>query len=534
MKRTARTYRSRGMGLLLVSALATAACGSTVQNTGTSTLAGGGLPADGTARLGGDGLGTAGGVAPDGTLLPGAPGAAGSGASGGSVTSGGSGGQIGGAPGGSTGGAQGGGPGAAQGPAGGSGAGAASAGAVGPGVTAKTIALGIPYCGDCAAGNAALGAGGEDPGDTRRYFQAALDEVNSRGGVLGRKLVPVFHEISAADNIDASAQAACETFTKDNKVLVMYFRGELAYECAKKAGILVAGGGGTGPTYEKYPNLFSPAGIRLERLFEVTVKSMVKAGWQKPDATWPTGKIGLITWDDNDYRFAMKNGYLKGMAAAGLKDEDVRYIAVPQNANALADASAAISNAVLAFRQKGIDHVFIGDGAAGIFAGAGLTLLFLQNAKSQNYYPRYGFNSNNAPDFESHPQDQLVGMLAIDSFDTAASNDEGIALNPVRERCFNVMKKKGLRVGQSQTQAVAINACETAWFPEAVLKRATGGTTLPSMIAAAESLGTSYRSPFSYGNRIGRGQHDGVSLFRSLRFDEACECIKYTSKPFEP
>jgi hypothetical protein len=359
--------------------------------------------------------------------------------------------------------------------------------------------------------------------------------VNARGGVLGRKLVPVFHEISVSDNIDASAQEACETFTKDNKVLIMVaVRGDISNECGLKAGILVSGGGGTGPVFDKYPNLFSPATIRLERLYEVTVKSMVRAGWQKPEPKWPTGKIGLITWDNNEYRFAMKNGYLKGLTAAGLKDELVRYIAVPQNPNAIADASAAISNAVLAFREKGIDHVFIGDGPAGIFTGVGLTLLFLQNSQSQNYFPRYGFNSNNAPDFDSHPQEQLVGMLAVDSFDEAASKDEGIALNPVRERCFAVMKKKGLPVGQAQTQSAAVNACESVWFAEAVLKRATAGTTLPSMIAAGESLGTSYRSPFSYGNRVQRGQRDGVALFRALRFDEGCSCIKYTSKPFEP
>ena len=121
-----------------------------------------------------------------------------------------------------------------------------------------------------------------------------------------------------------------------------------------------------------------------------------------------------------------------------------------------------------------------------------------------------------------------------EQFDTNAKNDEGIELHPVRERCFAVMKKKGLPVGQGQTQARAVNACDIAYFAQAVLKRATAGTTLPSMIAAGESLGTSYRSPFNYGNRIGRGQHDGVSLFRSLKFDQACSCIKYTSKPFVP
>ena len=534
-RRTAR--RTRTTGLLLASALALAACGSTVQNTGGDSLAGGAVPGVAAPELGGNGLSAPGagasGAAPgtsrgtDSLITGGAQGTTGT--TTGSTTT------VGPAPGSTVPGGQAGGganPGTA--PADIVPGGQTAAAPVGPGVTAKTINIGVPFCNDCASGNAALGAGGEDPGDTRRYYQAAIDDVNSRGGVLGRKLAPVFHKISVADNIDASAQAACETFTKDNKVLIINFRGSLSYECAKKAGILVNGSGGTGPVYDKYPNLFAPASIRLERLFEVTVKGMVTAGWQKPDQKWPTGKIGLITWDDNEYRFAMKNGYLKGLAGAGLKDEEIRYVAVPQNANALADASAAISNAVLSFRQKGIDHVFIGDGPAGIFAGAGLTLLFLQNAKSQNYYPRYGFNSNNVPDFDSHPKDQLVGMLAVDSFDTAAANDEGIALNPVRERCFAVMKNKGLPVGQGQTQALAVNACDMAYFAEAVLKRATAGTTLPNMIAAAESLGTSYRSPFSFGNRIGRGQHDGVALFRSLKFDDACSCITYTSKPFEP
>lgn len=400
-------------------------------------------------------------------------------------------------------------------------------------MTDEAIALGIPYCNDCASANAALGAGSEDPGDTRRYYQAALDEVNARGGVIGRELVPVFHEVSAADDIAASQQAACETFTADNKVLMMFFRGEIVYECAAKAGILAWGTGGTGPVYERFPNLFAPSSIRLERLFENTVRSMVQAGWHEPDTKWPTGRIGLITWDDTDYRYAMDNGYLKGLHEAGLKEEDVRYIAVPASAGSIAESSAAISNAVLSFRSQGIDHVFIGDGPAGIFSGVGLTLLFLTNAESQDYYPRYGFNSNNSPDFDSHPPEQLVGMLAIDSADTAPENDEGIELNPVRERCFEVMRNAGLPVGHWQTQVLALGACEFAWFTEAVVSRAAD-TTLPNMIAAGESLGTSYRSPYSYGNRIGPGRHDGVALFRSLKWNEECECVEYTSKPFEP
>jgi len=260
---------------------------------------------------------------------------------------------------------------------------------------------------------------------------------------------------------------------------------------------------------------------------------MVKAGWQKPEPKWPTGKIGIVSWDNTDYRYAMDHGWLPAMKAEGLPAPMVRWVAIPQSDRGIADAGPAISSAVLAFRQAGIDHVFISDGPAGIFTGAGLTLLFLQNAKSQQYYPRYGFNSNNAPDFSSHPQDELAGMIAIDSYDTAPTNDAGIAMNPVRERCFAIMRKRGLPVGQSQTQSVAIGNCDQIWFAEAIINKA-GSTLLPAMIAGGEALGSSYRSPYSYGNRLGPGQHDGVALFRNEQYDTSCSCLKYTSKPYEP
>ena len=499
----------------LVLALVAAACGSTAQPTGQAAVSAGGSGNGGLSGV--ESTVTSGGGAEVPTA--GEPGS-GSTGSGGSA-SGGQGDAT--APG--T-------PGAGD-PAAPPAAPPGSAGGVGPGVTDSTINIGVPFCNDCAGANAALGAGSEDPGDTRRYYKAAIDDVNARGGVAGRKLVPVFHEVSATDDIDRSQQAACEAFTKDNKVLMIYFRGEIIYQCALNAGILVWGTGGTKPVYDKFPNLFAPSSIRLERLAQVTVRGMVKANWHKPTTKWPRGRIGLITWDTTEYRYAMKNGYLAGLQEAGLKAKDVRYIAVPQNAGSIADAGSAISSAVLSFASQGIDHVFIGDGPAGIFAGTGLTLLFLQTAKSQGYYPRYGFNSNNSPDFESHPKDQLVGMMAIDSSDTAPENDAGIEPSPVRERCFAVMRKAGLPVGHWQTQTLAVGACEIAWFSEAVIKRAAD-TTLPNMIAAGEALGTSYRSPYNYGNRLGPGRHDGVSLFRSLEWNQGCSCIKYTSGPYEP
>ena len=533
--------RARRPAVALVAAaalLATAACGSTVPQSGQSVLSGDqqvpGAVDQGLAPAEADGLALgpvdASGGTPDAAAQA-DPFAGGSGA--GSVDSSGGGSTV-------AGGSAGGSAQQAQPPA--PGAGGATTGsavggsfAAGPGVTDKTIAIGLPYCGDCAAADAAIGAGGENPGDTRRYYQAALDEVNGRGGVLGRKLVPVWHEISASDSVDVSAQEMCETFTKDNKVAAIQFRGEIIYECAKKAGIIALGNGGSGPTFARYPNLIAHNTIRLERLGAATVKGMVAADWHKPSTKWPTGKIGLVTWQDNEYEFAMKKGWLPALRESGLKETDVRYIAVPQSDKSLADSSSAINSAVLAFREQGIDHVFLADGPAGIFRGGGLTLQFLNAARSQRYFPRYGFNGANAPGDPALPADQQVGMIAINSNDFQKSNDEGIAVNPQRERCYALMKKKNLKATDGgRTGLVAVQACDLAWFVEAVFKRATRGTTLPDVIAAAESVGTSYRSPVTYGNKLGPGRHDGVSYFRNARFEEACSCMKYTSKPYEP
>ena len=514
--------RPMELGAALAASLLLSACGSTVAQ---STSSGGALQ-QGTAP----GFSApAGGSAPPGTTGLGATGGAATG--GGALDTSGSGGGVAGGGTGQTGSGAVTGSGAS---AGGGSAGSGGTAFTGPGVTDSTIPLGIPYCNDCAAANAAAGAGGDDPGDTRRYYQAAIDDVNSRGGVQGRKLVPVFHPFSVSDNVDTSQQAACETFTKDHKVMMIFLRGDIIFQCALKAGVLVVGDGGSGPTYQRFPNLIDPATIRQERLGAVTVKAMVKAGWHKPAAKWPTGKIGLVTWADDNYRYAMDHGWLPALHGAGLKETDVRYVEVPQSDRSLADAGAGISSAVLAFRQQGIDHVFIADGPAGVFRGTGLTLLFLNNAKSQNYYPRYGFNTYNSPGWEQLPADQEAGMLAIDGFDTARRNDEGIALNPPRERCFALMRKKALTVNEEKdTAALALGACEIAWFAEAVLKQARNGD-LRSMIAAGESLGTSYRSPYIYGTRLGPNQHDGSALFRNARFDDACACMKYTSKPYEP
>lgn len=510
--------------IALLLALALPACGSTVAPQG-DALTGAGGP---QVAAGGDGLG--GPALPEQLATEG-----------GAVSSGGPG--VVGAPGGVPvpGGAAGAGSGGSTGEAGadpvavGSGgtSGGAS-GAVGPGITDDKIFLGIAYFPDAAAGNAALGAAGANAGDQRDYSNAVIADLNARGGILGRKVVPIYHEYRSGEPIDPQHEAACNKWTKDNQVFAILFRGRILQECAMKAGALITSGDGeAGPTYDRVPNLVDPGAVRLERLGEATVLGLDREKYFTPTPDWPTGKIGVITWQDPSYEYGMKQGYLPALKRLGLKVEDERYIVVSQQVGSAADSSSQVSSAVLSFRSKGIDHVLIQDGAAGVFGLGGLTLLFLNNAKSQNYFPRYGFNANNVPGFSIYPADQQRGMLAVDFSDYMPSQDQGIAPNPARERCFAVLRKGGVTPSDQATYATGAAACDGIWFIETLLKKAPQ-PTLQGALQAAAALGTSYRSPLVYGTRLGPGQRDGAHLARNARFDSGCSCMRYTTKPYAP
>ena len=511
--------------IVLLLALVLPACGSTVATTGSGQALGTAAAPGGA----GDGLSV-----PGGAQQPAAPGAVAQPGSGGGLSAGTTGAAGSAAP---VDGGQGPAAGGSTGGTGGGDTGAAAAPAAGPGITADKVSIGIAYFPDAASTNKTLGAGDADSGDQRDYYNAVIEDLNARGGIGGRKMVPVYFEYSSTSGepVDAQSQKACDRWTKDNKVFAITFRGRVLQECARQAGALMTSGDGeAGPAFARLPNMVDPGAVRLERLAAATVRGVNREKYFAPTPEWPSGKVGVVSWDEPSYQYGVKQGYLPALKQLG-KDPavPVRFIAPPQNAGAIADSSAAVSNAVLAFRTAGVDHVFIQDGAAGIFGLGGLSLLFLQNAKSQNYFPRYGFNANNVPGFSVYPADQQRGMIAVDFSDYMPSQDAGLTPNAARERCLGVMKKRGVNASDQATYLTAAAACDQIWFLETLLGRAKQ-PTLRGALDAAAGLGTSYRSPLVYGTRLGPDRRDGGELARNARYDDGCACMRFTTKPYAP
>lgn len=398
--------------------------------------------------------------------------------------------------------------------------------AVGPGITKTTIFVAMGYSSDQNEANAAIGVNNQRR-DARDYANVMIEHVNATGGVAGRKLAPIYYNFKSTDDGNAADEAACSHWTQDNKSFVFLAGGEILWSCSLKAGAVnLSGGVASGKTYTRYPNLISPLGFRLERLTAATVNGLAKLNYFKPTPEWPTGKLGLLTWDDITYVDGIKTGSLPALKRLGITPTDIRYIKTPQSLGAFSESSAAVSNAVLRFKEQGIDHVMIQDGPAGVCGGTCLSLLFLQNADTQKYYPRYGFNSLNSPGTPLLPPRPQRGMLALSWADYDPSQDVPGRPNTRRDECFKIMKAKGIEVSGAQAQVDAGGACNSFWFIQETLNKATS-LTAAGVVAAAESLGGSFRSPLAYSTRLTAEQHDGIDGVRNSFFDDGCECMKF-------
>ncbi|MEA2535677.1 MAG: hypothetical protein QOJ93_3488 [Actinomycetota bacterium] len=514
--------RRRLLPAVMATLLTTAACGSTVQTTadGVTQAGGTGTGANGLGTT--DAAGTSAGPGVSGGNRPVGPGRIGTRGAGpagglsdgvGNAASSGSGGSSPSGTGTQTG--------STSGPRG-------PVRAAAPGITAKTIYIGVGYSSQTAAGDKALGAGGAAPSyNTPDVVNAALDYANKHGGYAGRQMKAIYYDYDLTADTSGQDQSACARYTQDNKVFAIVAGTDILRRCAEKAGAIGLGGPPeTAKTFQRYPHYVDSEGIRLDRLGVVTVNALHTQHYF-------TGKLGLLTWDDPDYRYTMTQAYLPTLAMHGIKPAtDPIYVSVPQSVGALSDTSAAMSAAVQKFKTLGIDHVMIVDGPAGVFSGDGLTLEFMTQAKSQNYYPRYGGNSKNAPGFGINPSDEMDQGLFVDQADYDKSNDVGWHTNKAREECFKLMTDAGYPPQNQSVEAFGGAFCDVAFFLQQVINSLSVLST-NAFMQAVGGLGTSFPSAIVFGTRFAADRHDGGSLVRIVTYLKSCQCLKYLTTPYD-
>jgi len=527
-------------GLLAAVALLATACGSTVQSGGSDALGAGapaGAAADGLGGSGAAGADGLGGVGPAGT---GIGGPAGGGSLGTTGTAGG-GGSVGGA-----GGSAGAGGGSNTGASGaGAGQPGSSAGSVrqGPGVTATQIFVGARYAKNLEKAQAAYGGGGIDSGNPEANIRAMIAEVNARGGVAGRKLAVIFHvdDATSSDTGDAQDQAACETFTRDNKIAATIAGGGPVFQaCMKKAGVLqVAAGGIIGYDKQSYadnPTFVSLGDVSQDRMLADLARALQRqayfSGWDftlgKPAPT--KAKVGVLGWDFPDFKRPRDRVLLPALARSGHPVDPELVIGI-QGTNGNQDAgrfAAEVSSAVLRFKGAGVTHLIILD-SDGI-----ITLTYTKNAENQNYFPRLGITSANgvqalydAGIFAAKPFNGAMGVGWKPMLDLPQGQGARHLTSATKE-CIAVIKKRtGVEYTDPNAASGALAVCDMIYGIAAGYNRAGPILNVTTGVRGLESLGGSFRPAAVPKTFLGPGRHDGLETGFDLFWDTTCTCIKY-------
>jgi hypothetical protein len=402
---------------------------------------------------------------------------------------------------------------------------------VGPGITPTTIYFGQNTSSQAAAGDRAIGASGAAQSyDFRDVVNAVVNYANKHGGFAGRKLKAIYYDYSLTADQTVQDQSACDFWTHDHKVFAMPGIDDILRTCAEKAGaVSLISGATVASTYVKYPHFIEPFGVRLDRLGTMTINGLYKAGYF-------AGKLGMITWDDPTFRYAFVHGYEQSLARHHIKLVDKAFIGIPEQIGGIADMSAAMRSVVTKFRSEGIDHVIIEDGHAGVWAGGGLTLEFMDQAESQVYHPRYGQNADNIPGSSELPSDQMDKAIAIMDSDAEPKNDAGWHENKTRQKCFKIEADAGFPVStsNSEDEDLAAQACDTVFFLQRVINGLTTSLTSDAFVSGVAQLGRSWPSAYVYGTQFAPGLRDGSAEVRRAEYFQSCGCLRYAGPPYYP
>jgi hypothetical protein len=512
--------------LLGVAGLLLAGCGSTVQVSSSTTTTdasglGGTTGGVGTATGGELPAGTSGATSGGTTGTSGSVGNGGTGSTGGTTT--------GALPGGSVGGPV----------------------RVGPGVTATTIAVGLPYAVNSKAAASALGVAGDGVGggDDRQQWKTVLDDVNAHGGVLGRKLVPVFHAFDSTDQTPLAQQEeqACSDWMQDHKVFAVIAQeadpSESLMACLHRKGaaqLYVDLTRSDDRTFAKYPYYLEAGTLRMDRVASVWPGSLARqgffTGWNTTTAApgpQPV-KVGVISFGDPTTVRAVRQFLKPALRAVGhpLADSDWVQVSYPNSTAGNAGSISETQAATLKFSSSGVTHVLPFD-----TQGAGIGGFFARGADSQQYYPRYGLNTgvgaqtlHDTGNF--WPGSQLrgamgFGWLPLLDLPFADNPNNGPWSSDSRRACVALMSKHGEDMTSAVVQRQAIAKCDEVRFLKEALE-AGGAATREALVLGAHRLGTGFRSGLTFSTRYDVSHHDGVAAVHDFAWNTACGCFRYT------
>lgn len=495
--------------------LAVTGCGSTVSTPAQSTLVGGtglgGQPGNGLEP----GVGLAGPISPDGSELaagpdagrPAAPGPTGDASL--------------------TGGADG----SAAGPGGSSGSpgGASSGGAP----STKPVQVGIMLASDVGKFAAAFGADAGNAGSQEQIARRAVDHVNRKGGLAGRKIELVVFDVSltSSETYAQQQQRMCTYFGEDHDVVAVLTVGSSLDntfpQCLAKYGIINVAGGTylhDDNDFRNVRNLVAPVEASVARLGKAMVQELTGRGLLKSG-----DKLGMLT-EDAPAGLRTTNGVIIPLLKAkGI--EVINYVIEgPTSTADISNSAAAIQSAQLRMAAEGVENV--------AFMCKGCHGLFVQYAESQSYYPRYFLHSidgirgaGGKGKRQSYDGAVALGWTPVADVGRAVAEKE-LAVNADAKQCREIMKEF---VSDDTSYFITQTLCG-GFLDLAAAANALGGApvTGANLMKGFDTFGTTRTTAVSFRTEINPSKHYGAVGYRRMTYDSSRDAFVYEDSVLRP
>ncbi len=334
----------------------------------------------------------------------------------------------------------------------------ATVGAATDGVTSKEIKLGITY----PDLDAIRSVTNTNHGDYEKAYTAVIDDLNKRGGINGRKVVPVFAKIDPLGT--APAQEACIKLSEDEKVFaaMSFFNADAPLCMVASHDTPILGGQTTEKNLEqaKAPWATLESGAELGPR---QVAALASAGALK-------GKLGLVGIADEEEAL-MKGVVLPALKQQGIKGTTAIIDAPPEDTVAQVQQAGTIMER---FKTDGVKTVLLVGGAVNSVTNA---------LSKTDYRPRIAAtNARNLASAASNPATDPSVMK------TALAADSGfIFSDPALKKCFSVIEKatgheivENVPQGEPQYRVSAQTACEYVSLFSQLAKAAGKNLTVES------------------------------------------------------
>lgn len=307
------------------------------------------------------------------------------------------------------------------------------------GITASTIKVGFAQIDLAAAQQLGIGGVAGLRTDIPQAVAALVDDANKRGGVWGRRIVPVVRQVDVV-NTNAQQQA-CVRFTETDKVFALMDSISMLYPASRacvtvqhKVPLITGLVASAKEVASSAPYEISPAPDQ-NTIAKRWVQTATAAGFF--DQSKGFKRLGILT--DNCDRAVIDDaaiGLKAWLRKAGITTWDEYTVNCT-----IQDAESVGPMAVLRHRQNQDTHVLLAVNSAAVTS-------YLNAANGQGWKPRYftsalygNTNTATAKDFNASQWDGVVGVQDGHNGEL----ESGLPLSPRARACSKILTDHGLK-----------------------------------------------------------------------------------------